>query len=63
MAQLVEQSFPTPGVPGSNAKFILKIVYCQLKRQIEKKKRDREWPISKILIFHSAFFIISFALL
>ena len=44
VAKLVERSLPTPEVRGSNP-VIGEIVYCQLNRKDENKKRGREWPI------------------
>ena len=40
VAQLVEQSFPTPDVRGSNP-VISKTLYCQLYRKDENKEKER----------------------
>ena len=52
VAQLVERSLPLPEVRGSNpviGKTYWTFVYCQLNRKDEnKEKRDREWPIFKL---------------
>ena len=48
-AQLVERSLPTPEVRGLNpviGKIYIFNIYCQLYRKDENKwKRGREWPI------------------